>query len=148
MDQSTIFALVIIVTLAVISIAAIVKYSTVDEALKVLSVLTGLFGATISAAGTYYFTRGEVKQAASEISEAKTTLTTETTKREAAEQAAAVYSSLVKLPEEKRATLAKQSPAIKDLLKIKIEGGSAPTMIWANKTRELDEAVKVLDVQS
>jgi hypothetical protein len=47
----------IMAVLCILSALAIWKYPQVDDVVKVMSVLTGVFGAVIGSAGSYFFTR-------------------------------------------------------------------------------------------
>jgi hypothetical protein len=68
--QSAVVAVAIIAVVGGIAITAIAKYSTVDEALKFWSALSGLVGLITGAFVTYFFSRGNIQQAQQEKSQA------------------------------------------------------------------------------
>jgi len=61
--QSVVVAVAVIAVVGGIAITAITKYSTVDEALKFWSALSGLVGLITGAFVTYFFSRGTIQQA-------------------------------------------------------------------------------------
>jgi hypothetical protein len=60
---SAVVAVAVIAVVGGVAIAAIEKYSTVDEALKFWSALSGLIGLITGAFVTYFFSRGNIQQA-------------------------------------------------------------------------------------
>lgn len=60
---SAVVAVAVIAVVGGVAITAIVKYSTVDDALKFWSALSGLVGLITGAFVTYFFSRGSVQQA-------------------------------------------------------------------------------------
>jgi hypothetical protein len=60
---SAVVGIAVIGVVGAVAIAAIVKYSTVDEALKFWSALSGLVGLITGAFVTYFFSRGNIQQA-------------------------------------------------------------------------------------
>lgn len=56
-------ALALITLIGAITIAAIIKYDNIDDALKFWSALAGLLGVITGAAATYFFTRTSVNAA-------------------------------------------------------------------------------------
>jgi uncharacterized membrane protein HdeD (DUF308 family) len=69
--QSVVVAVAVIAVVGGIALAAIAKYSTVDEALKFWSALSGLVGLITGAFVTYFFSRGTIQQAQQEKSQAQ-----------------------------------------------------------------------------
>jgi hypothetical protein len=55
--QSVVVAIALLGLIGVITVSAIRKYHTVDEALKVVAALSGLLGVVTGASATYFFTR-------------------------------------------------------------------------------------------
>jgi enamine deaminase RidA (YjgF/YER057c/UK114 family) len=68
--QSAVVAIAVIAIVGGIAITAIVKYSTVDEALKFWSALSGLVGLITGAFVTFFFSRATVQQAQQEKGQA------------------------------------------------------------------------------
>jgi hypothetical protein len=60
---AAVFAVAILATITAITIAAIWKYDTTDEAFKFWSALSGLLGVITGAGATYFLTRSEVNTA-------------------------------------------------------------------------------------
>jgi hypothetical protein len=69
MSAPVIVALSIVGAFALLSGVALWKYAATD-AIKVIVVLTGFFGAPLGAIGTYYFTRSEITAARAEAATA------------------------------------------------------------------------------
>jgi hypothetical protein len=88
--QSVVVAVAVIAVVGGIAIAAIVKYSTVDEALKFWSALSGLVGLITGAFVTYFFSRGTIQQAQQEKSQAIQQTQAATAEKTTALQAAGV----------------------------------------------------------
>src|SRR5689334_22466693 len=88
--QSAVVAIAVIAIVGGIAITAIVKYSTVDEALKFWSALSGLVGLVTGAFVTYFFSRGTVQQAQQEKSQAVQQTQAATADKATALQAAGV----------------------------------------------------------
>jgi uncharacterized membrane protein HdeD (DUF308 family) len=88
--QSAVVAIAVIAVVGGIAIAAIVKYSTVDDALKFWSALSGLVGLITGAFVTYFFSRGTVQQAQQEKSQAVQQTRVATAEKATALQAAGV----------------------------------------------------------
>jgi hypothetical protein len=88
--QTVVIAIAIIALVGAIAIAAIVKYSTVDEALKFWSALSGLVGLITGALVTYFFSRGNIQQAQEEKSQALQQTQASATDKTTAVQAAGV----------------------------------------------------------
>lgn len=88
--QSAIVAIAIIAIVGGIAITAIVKYSTVDEALKFWSALSGLVGLITGVFVTYFFSRGTVQQAQQEKRQAVQQTRVATAEKATALQAAGV----------------------------------------------------------
>jgi hypothetical protein len=63
---SAVVGIAVIGVVGAMAITAIVKYSTVDEALKFWSALSGLVGLITGAVVTYFFSRGNIQQAQAE----------------------------------------------------------------------------------
>lgn len=88
--QSAAVAIAIIAIVGAIAITAIAKYSTVDEALKFWSALSGLVGLITGALVTYFFSRGNIQQAQAEKNQAVQQSQAATADKTAALQAAGV----------------------------------------------------------
>ena len=88
--QSVVVAVAVIGVVGAIAITAIAKYSTVDEALKLWSALSGLVGLITGAFVTYFFTRGTIQQAQQEKSQAIQQTRIATAEKTTALQAAGV----------------------------------------------------------
>jgi ammonia channel protein AmtB len=87
---SAVVAVAVIAIVGAIAITAIAKYSTVDEALKFWSALSGLVGLITGAFVTYFFSRGNIQQAQQEKSQAIQQTQAATADKTTALQAAAV----------------------------------------------------------
>lgn len=91
-DSSTwpaaVFAVAILATITVITIAAIWKYDTTEEAFKFWSALSGLLGVITGAGATYFLTRSAVSAANAAATAAQQTAST-------AQQQAAQMSAMV-----------------------------------------------------
>lgn len=71
---SVIVACAILALIASVGIIAILKYKTVEEALKVWGVLSGLMGVVTGAFVTYFFTHPQIVEAKRELKTAQTQL--------------------------------------------------------------------------
>ncbi len=70
-------AVAIVGLLGAISIAAIIKYGTVEDALKWWTGLSAIAGILTGAATTFFFTRGEVNTTREQLNQAQTQATEE-----------------------------------------------------------------------
>ena len=83
-------AVTVIAVVGAISIAAIAKYPTVDDALKFWSALSGLVGLATGAFVTYFFSKGNVQQAQAEKDRAVTEYRAAASDKTVAVQAAGI----------------------------------------------------------
>jgi hypothetical protein len=60
---AAVVALGILVLIGAMSVTAIIRYDTVEEALKIWAAVTGLLGVVTGAVVAYFFTRGTVETA-------------------------------------------------------------------------------------
>jgi Co/Zn/Cd efflux system component len=97
--QSVVVAIAVIAVVGAIAITAIAKYSTVDEALKFWSALSGLVGLITGAFVTYFFSRGSVQQAQTEKNQAIQQSQIATADKTAALQAAGVLAGHMDMDE-------------------------------------------------
>ena len=87
---SAVVAVAVIAVIGGVAITAIVKYSTVDDALKFWSALSGLVGLITGAFVTYFFSKGSVQQAQADKEQAVQVSNAAVAGRTAAVQAAGV----------------------------------------------------------
>jgi hypothetical protein len=76
-----------IILIGSITITAIVRYQTVDDAMRFWSGLSGVVGVVTGVIATYFFTRQSVNQAHQQASEARLSAATERQRSLAAHQA-------------------------------------------------------------
>jgi hypothetical protein len=83
-------ALAVIIVIGGVAITAIIKYPTVDDALKFWSALSGLVGLVTGAFVTYFFSRNTVQQAQADKVQAQRNFDAAAAGRTIAVQAAGV----------------------------------------------------------
>ena len=145
---ATIFVVSILIVLGFIVAVAIKKYSTVDEALRVIAALVGLFGATVGAAGSYFFTRNETQLLANQRDSATTRAKEESQKAEQiTDQSAAALqalSTLAKATPEVRRQLKAKYPEVGRILQIDPQAFEQPQDVLTNHTKDF---AKVADLK-
>ncbi len=73
--ESVIVAVTLLAVIASVGIAAIIKYETVEDALKIWGALSGLMGVVTGVFVTYFFTHPQIVEAERKVAEAQVEIT-------------------------------------------------------------------------